>query len=45
MSKDRQMVKDKKKAPAPNVNKKESSYQSDKKSTSSAGSVTGKKDK
>ncbi|MBC7400389.1 MAG: hypothetical protein H7289_10620 [Mucilaginibacter sp.] len=45
MSKDRKTVKEKKKEPSANVNKKVSSYQSDKGSMSQSDSSIGKKSK
>ncbi len=45
MSKDKKMVKEVKKAPSANVNKKVSSYQSEKGSVSKADSAIGKKAK
>jgi hypothetical protein len=45
MSKDRKTVKEKKKEPTANINKKVSSYQSDKSSVSKADNTIGKKSK
>jgi hypothetical protein len=45
MSKDRKTVKEKKKEPTANLNKKVSSYQSDKSSVSKADNAIGKKSK
>jgi len=45
MSKDRKTIKEKKKEPTANLNKKVSSYQSDKSSTSQSDSSIGKKSK